>query len=70
MKRSRALRGRNLTRNSRIDGAPKPTCPRAALGGYFASGSASDTGVMPQKSGCEATIRSLPLVDAALIPKC
>ena len=28
-KRSRALRGRNSMRNSRIDGAPKRTSPRA-----------------------------------------
>ena len=30
MKRSQALRGRNLTRNSRIDGVPMRTGPWAA----------------------------------------
>jgi hypothetical protein len=50
VKRSQALRGRNLTRNSRIDGAPKRTSPRAASWGLLCSGKlASDTGAMPPK---------------------
>jgi hypothetical protein len=50
-KRSQALRGRNLTREIRVDGAPK--VPRASGGaptwGRFVSG-AFDTVVLPEQS--------------------
>jgi hypothetical protein len=50
VKRSQALRGRNLARNSRIDGAPKRTPPWAtsSFRGRFVS-HPSDTGAMPPK---------------------
>ena len=47
MKRSRALRGRNPTRDSQADGAPKVHPAFATSGGCFFS--PSDTGAMPPK---------------------